>query len=303
MTLRATAALLALAATSHAWDLAGHMLVGEIAWQSSTPAVRERVTELVRDLDTTFSGGQRYNFVTAGAWLDDMRAQGRKYEWGKWHYVDIAKTDDGAAFALPEPPHVVWAIGESLKKLRDPKTPRAERVAALGTLMHCAGDIHQPLHACTWDDRGGNGYLLGGVAFADLYKGGRGNLHAFWDESYRVEARDGRIVETFITPPITSRPAPADGGVIATAAKQIAAEFSAEALAAESRVLDPVAWARESHVLGCTKAYPPGPHPGDNVVRTLAPEFATMAREIGARRVALAGYRLARVLEDLFGKP
>ena len=78
-------------------------------------------------------------------------------------------------------------------------------------------------------------------------------------------------------------------------------QFPAESLAGESAVLDPVAWAKESHVLGCTKAYPPGPHPGDHEVRTLAPEFAAPAQQIAARRIALAGYRLARVLDGLFG--
>lgn len=278
------------------------MIIGEIAWQASTPAVRAKVEELVRELDTTFSGGQAYNFVTANAWLDDMRGQGRRYEWGKWHYVDIAKTDDGAAFALPEPPHVVWAIEDSVKALRDPQTPPAKRSQALGVLMHCVGDLHQPLHACTWDDRGGNGYLVGGVSFSDLYKGGRGNLHAFWDEAYRVEARDGKVVERFITPPITSRPEPGKDSDIATTAKQVTAAFPADALASEIATQNPAVWARESHVLGCTKAYPPGPHPSDHEVRTLPPEFATDARKIAERRVALAGYRLARVLNDLFAK-
>lgn len=297
---RFAAALLTLAATAHAWDLAGHMIAGEIAWQASTPAVREKVAGLVRELDTTFSGGVPYNFVTAQAWLDDMRAQGRAYQWAKLHYVDIAKTDDGSAFALPEPPHIVWAIEDSLKTLRDPQAAPTKRSEALGILMHCVGDIHQPLHACTWDDYGGNRYLLAGVAFSDLYKGGRGNLHAFWDEAYRVEARDGKIVESFITPPITSRPAPGDKGVIKSAASQIVAEYPVESLAAEIATLDPVAWARESHMLGCTKAYPPGPHPRDTGVHTLAPEFAAPARRIAQRRIALAGYRLAKVLAELF---
>lgn len=293
-------AVVGLTAAAHAWDLSGHMIVGEIAWRASTPAVREKVAELAHGLDTTFSGGVAYNFVTAQAWLDDMRAQGRAYQWAKLHYVDIPKTNDGSAFALPEPPHIVGAIEESLGTLRNPQVAAAKRSEALGILMHCVGDIHQPLHACTWDDYGGNRYLLAGIAFSDLYKGGRGNLHAFWDEAYRVEARDGKIVESFITPPITSRPAPDEDGVIKTAASEIMLEYPADTLAAETTLLDPVAWARESHVLGCTKAYPPGPHPRDTGVRTLEPEFAGPARKIAQRRVALAGYRLAKILAALF---
>jgi len=300
----AMAVVIGLTTASHAWDLAGHMIVGEIAWRASTPAVREKVTELVRELDQTFSGGRTYNFVTAQAWLDDQRGKGRAYEWGLYHYVNLPKTDDGSAFALPEPPHVVWAIEDSLKTLRDPKAALDQRRFALAVLMHCVGDIHQPLHACTWnDDAGGNRYLLAGVAFSDLYKGGRGNLHAFWDQAYRVEVRDGKIVESFVTPPITSRPEPGKEGEIATAAQQIMIAYTAEALAQELAETNPTEWARESHLLGCTVAYPPGPHPGGSEVRTLAPEFAEPARKTAQRRVALAGYRLARVLSDLFEKP
>lgn len=293
-------ALLAFVSPALAWDLAGHMLIGEIAWRESTPAIRAKVEALAAKLDTTFSGGRPYNFTTANCWLDDMRRM-RSYPWGKLHYVNIEKSADGSGFALPEPPHAVWAIQDALKTLRDPATPAAKRPEALGILIHCIGDIHQPLHACTWDDRGGNGYLLAGVAFSDLYRRGRGNLHAFWDEAYRVEARGDRIVEIFTSPPLTARPAPGQPGIIADTAASFMAAHPRKSFGKEIASLDSVAWARESHVLACQHAYPPGPHPRDTAVRKLEPEFAAGAKEIATRRVVLAGYRLARVLASLFG--
>jgi len=299
--IRFLAVIAALVTTAQAWDLAGHQLVGEIAWLNCTPEVRAKVEALVAKLDTSYNGGRTYNFTTANAFLDDQRSRPH-YEWGRLHYVDLPKTDDGAAFALPEPPHVVAAIEDAIKALRDPQTPENKQAEALAILMHCTGDVHQPLHACTWDDRGGNGYLVGGVAFADLYKGGKGNLHAFWDEAYRVKAQDGKIVESFITPPITSRVGPGEPGIIATTAVAITRQFPTTSLAKEINDLNPTDWARESHILGCTKAYPPGPHPTNYEVRTLTPEFGTAAQKIAVRRIALAGYRLARVLSDLFGK-
>ena len=294
------AATLAFAGTALAWDPSGHMIVGEIAWTNSSPTVRAKVAELVRRLDTTYSSGRAYNFTTAGCWLDDIRPRAG-YSYGPWHYIDAPKTDDGASFTIPAPPHVVWAVEESRKTLQSPVTPEAKAVEALGVLIHVVGDIHQPLHACTWDDRGGNGYLVSGVAFADLYKGARGNLHAFWDQGYRVVARDGRIVESFATPPVTARPEPGQAGVISQAAQAIMTAYPAAGMKEEIAVDDPAAWARESHVLGCTKAYPPGPHPPNNEVRLLPPTFATESQPIAARRVALAGYRLGRVLSELFG--
>jgi hypothetical protein len=37
-------------------------------------------------------------------------------------------------------------------------------------------------------------------------------------------------------------------------------------------------------------------------VRKLEPEFATASQKIAARRVALAGYRMAKMLQGLFGE-
>ena len=95
-----------------AWDAAGHMLVGEIAWTQMTPAARERAAELVKTLDPRFHGGRPYNFITAGCWMDDMRSK-KGYAWSKWHYVNIPFTPSGTECVLPEPPHVVWQSGKT----------------------------------------------------------------------------------------------------------------------------------------------------------------------------------------------
>ena len=68
-----------LPALAQAWDAAGHMLVGEIAWQQMTPAAREKAAALVQPLDTRFTEGRPYNFITAGCWMDDMRGLGRDF--------------------------------------------------------------------------------------------------------------------------------------------------------------------------------------------------------------------------------
>jgi hypothetical protein len=210
--------------TANAWDPAGHMLAGEITWQMSTPEVRQKVEELIRGLDSRFSGGQPYNFTTVGCWMDDMRSLKRDYQWSRWHYVEILRTPDASGFMLPEPPHVVWAVQNSLEALRDEKTSPGRRSEALGMLIHTVQDLHQPLHACGWNDRGGNGYLVYGVAFADIFPGTKPNLHAFWDEAYRVEARDGKIVESYLMPELGHRPIPGEG-VIADEARKIMARF------------------------------------------------------------------------------
>ena len=185
-------ALLVLAPFTHGWDPAGHMLVGRIAYEHTQPAVRERVEALCQTLEKTFNEGQPYTFVTAGCWMDDMRSK-PGYAWAKWHYVNMPWTADGVAFALPAPPHVVWAIEEALKPLRQPDAAPESAALALAMLMHFVGDVHQPMHATERGDRGGNGVFISGVPFTDLWPGTKPNLHAFWDKAFRFDQAGGKV--------------------------------------------------------------------------------------------------------------
>ncbi|MEA3210406.1 MAG: hypothetical protein QOE70_3463 [Chthoniobacter sp.] len=283
-----------------AWDAAGHMLVTQIAWEHTQPAARAKVQALVKTLESTFNEGQPYNFITASCWMDDLRSK-PGYAWAKWHYVDIAFTPSGAPCAIPlESPHVVWAINENLKTLRDPSATPDQTAEVLGMLVHFVGDIHQPLHATDWNDRGGNGFLIHGVPFTDLFPGSVANLHAFWDKAFRFDGRDGRIVETWQCPAIADRPKAPGEGVIAEQAAKIMAAFRPGSLPEINEPLSAEAWARESHSFGCLAAYPVGPHPSNHEVVELSPDFAARAGQIAQLRVALAGYRLARLLNELF---
>lgn len=282
-----------------AWDPAGHMLIGQIAWEHTTPTAREKAGELLSGLETTFNGERPYTFITAGCWMDDMRSK-RGYAWSKWHYVTLPWTADGAAFEIPPPPHVVWAIDENVKTLRDAEaTPDAHRLA-LAMLMHFLGDVHQPMHATDRGDRGGNGVLIRGVSFSDLWPGTVPNLHAFWDKAFRFDdGGEGKVAEMWPGLKVPDRPAAPGEGVIAAEAAKIMTQFpraSVEELIAQGSATE---WARESHALGCRSGYPEGVEPSDHQVATLAPEFAHRSREIATRRIALAGYRLAALLNDL----
>ncbi|MDB6150413.1 MAG: nuclease [Chthoniobacter sp.] len=283
-----------------AWDAAGHMLVGQIAWEQTEPAAREKVEALVATLENTYNERQPYNFVTAGCWMDDMRSK-KAYAWSKWHYVTIPFTPSGSPCPIPaEGPHVVWAIHESLKILRNPSAPAAEAAQALGMLIHFIGDLHQPLHATDRGDRGGNGFLIAGVPFTDLWPGTVANLHAFWDKAFRFDRGEGRIVESWASPALPDRPKKSGEGIIAEQARKIIAAFPVESLPQLNEVLTAEGWTRESHTIGCLAGYPVGPQPTNAEVVTLTPDFAHHAGQIAQLRVALAGYRLARLLNRTF---
>ena len=267
------AATLLLSARALAWDSAGHMLVDQIAWTQAKPEVRARVDELAAKLESTYNNTQPYNFVTTGTWMDDLRSK-KGYEWSKWHYVNLDWTADGVAFALPEPPHVVWAIGESLKTLKAADTTPEKMAEALAMVMHFVGDVHQPMHATDRGDRGGNGVLIMSVPFSDLWPGTKANLHAFWDKAFRFDNADGKIAEIWQCPQMPDRPKSATEGVIDEQAAKIIAKYPAASFTAEIAQMDPVEWTRESHKLGCLSGYPAGFMPSDNHVVELTGDFA-----------------------------
>ena len=298
---RLFAAALFVSANAHAWDPAGHMLVDQIAWTQTKPEIRARVEELAGKLENTYNNGQPYNFITTGTWMDDMRSK-KGYAWSKWHYVNLDWTADGVAFALPEPPHVVWAIGESLKTLKAADTAPDKAAEALAMIMHFVGDVHQPMHATDRGDRGGNGVLIMGVPFTDLWPGTKANLHAYWDKAFRFDNGDGKIAEAWQCPPTPDRPKNGEGGVITEQAAKIIAKYPAASLTAEIAKMDPVEWARESHKLGCLSGYPAGFVPSDNHVVEFTGDFAAKSRTIAERQIALAGYRLASMLNDALAR-
>jgi hypothetical protein len=303
-TIFCSAAVLLTSPAANAWDAAGHMLVCQVAWEVSSPEIRDRVNALVAGLNNRFNEGQPYNFTTIGCWMDDLRALPRnEYPWSKWHYVDGPKSDDGSAFKLPEPPHVVWAIGENLKTLRDPQATSDARATAVGQLIHWIGDIHQPLHTTTWDDRGGNGYAIMGPRFSDLLPGMSSNLHTYWDKAFRFDAKGEEIIEAWLSPSVAERPKTSSEGVIWEQAKRIMERNPVADLPELTQPLNAEVWARESHILGCTKAYPPGDHPRDIEARKLTPAWVAATRPLAERRIVIAGHRIAAVLKDVLKDP
>ena len=296
--LQAFAGLL-LGAPAMAWDAGGHMLTGEIAWQRLRPEVRAKVGALVAKLPNEYHAGQPYNFVTAPVWMDDMRSM-PAYPWSKLHYVNLEYTATGSPVVIPPPPHILSTIGECVAALKAPATTGEKRVEALGMLTHLVGDLHQPLHATDWGDRGGNGYLIMGVPFSDLLPKMVANLHTFWDKAYRFDTRGGKVVEAWRCPEIKDRPKAPGQGIIAEQARELMLRFPAASLDQLAERGGPVAWARESHIIGCLAAYPQRPYPAADEPVALTPEFIVKAREIAGQRVTLAGYRLGNLLNEIF---
>ena len=278
------AALALLAVSAHAWNAVGHMVIAAVADRGLTPEVRAEVARLAK-IGASSENADPYG---AAVWADDVRRD--RPESAPWHYVSLYFRKDGRpAGGKPADENVIVAIRRFSAVLADRTKPDAERAEALRWIMHFVGDVHQPLHAVTFEsdahpegDRGGNSYaLLPAKRFGDPEHAPK-QLHGLWDLG----------VGLF---PSVHRPLDAAGTEeIRRQADTLIAALPPEAFP-ERTETDPVKWADESHALAVDVAYsvPEGTEPTE--------VYLSKGENVAARRATLAGYRLADLLNRLLG--
>ncbi|MEM7037230.1 MAG: S1/P1 nuclease [Bacteroidota bacterium] len=282
-----------------AWWDPGHMVTAQIAYQNLDKSVRQKADDLIDVLKKAYP--YTSNFVEASCWPDDLKSEG-VHLYDTWHYTNIPYNPDGVA--LPPKPEVdvIWAIGKCGSILSSTKTRPIEKARALAFMIHFVGDIHQPLHSTTMYSNELPGGNRGGNHF-DIDES-HGNLHKLWDDgcgylSHLNDIRPYRAVKEANTSDEMKR--------LKEMAKKII-KAHPEKKMPEAAQLDPKFWAMESHNLAVKYAYrgfngmkgerktflSPGGKP--------SPEYIAKGQEIVAERVALGGYRLARLLNQLLGE-
>jgi hypothetical protein len=247
----------ALTAGAWAWDFRGHRVVAAVASDFLAPATREWVEFCLNEhLDPrarTLDG--------ASVWPDLVRSE--RPETSPWHFINFPV---GEGPAPPDRHQVIWAI-EHVREQAACRGQGSGRAEALAFLVHLVGDVHQPLHACSFF----------GAAFPEGDWGGKRvllshswakNLHQFWDAA----GEPGHVT----VEELKTRVARSAGGP-------------------DAHRVDPRAWALESYSLAQQSAYPGGLPPGPE----LSEEYQQKARDLCAQRLFLAGLRLAYVLEKL----
>jgi hypothetical protein len=183
----------------------------------------------------------------AATWADDYR-EVDPATFG-WHFVNVPRSV--SLTPLNEPRHcrggncVIDAIVVQFRALTTSPDP-AVKANALRFIIHFVGDLHQPLHATTNGDRGGNCVP---VTYHDRVPqenpNGNGdyspNLHGVWDTS---------MIRALMT-----TKALADARALSA---YIVAQHAPPATVAAQRPTKDVVtrWARGSHELGRTVVYP-----------------------------------------------
>jgi hypothetical protein len=186
--------------SANAWGCKGHQTVALIAEKHLTPEARQMVQKLLGDnpidpkLKRWCGNATSDAMADASTWPDDIRSERKN---GPWHYIDIprGKHKGGLEEYCGAEGCVTHAIEEQRAILKDKGADPVKRAEAMRYLIHFVGDMHQPLHAITNADNGGNcvpvKYFRREPLLNALHPDREDyspNLHQIWDTEI-VEAR------------------------------------------------------------------------------------------------------------------
>jgi hypothetical protein len=296
-----------------AWGPIGHMSVAYVAYQRLTPAAKARVRDLLKlnpDYDkwdkqipagTAADDHDRMIFMMASIWADDIKSEPQYSDDGTeggnipggdtsslnvgysdllrhkyWHFVDVPFSPDQTPLpAVPAPNAQTQIV--AFRKVLGSSEADALKSYDLVWLLHLVGDVHQPLHAVARvtqahpkGDAGGN--------FVKLFGDASSNLHSYWDDLPGSECK--YCAEKI---PCVNR--------------AMVYSKALPAVEKEGSDTDTAAWVHESVELARTKAYRDPIESADQPY-TIVPmsEYDLHAYKVAQKRIALAGARLAQVL-------
>lgn len=186
-------AVLSAVPSAWGWGCEGHQVVALIAENHLSPRARAMTLKILADnpIDPSLSRYCKQPDLDAMAdsstWADDERVV--QPDTGPWHYIDIprgTRNKDIARFCPQAAGCIISALAQQVAVLQDSHSTPQARADALRYVIHFVGDIHQPLHAATNNDRGGNCVP---VAFFDRAphetnaqaESHTPNLHEVWD--------------------------------------------------------------------------------------------------------------------------
>jgi hypothetical protein len=285
-----------------AWGPVGHRVVARIAASQLTTAAKNKVAKIL-ELGKPNASEIAEALADAAEWPDSVARD--KYKASQdWHFIDLGvKPDaqkDGVLWASDKTAFakLVKYFGSVKRGDKDELEPESD----LKFLVHLVGDIHQPLHSATNQDRGGN-CLFVTFQTSEGDTSMPGKLHRAMDSGILEDRRgsNDRVI-----------------------ARQLLRDSRAKIVAEVNRahtqlVADPAktirAWIEESHALAVTELYeklsPPVPQFVTSHVSSdchdAAPVFTGKTWDLGKdgtnqaaqlidQQLIVAGARLAALL-------
>ena len=317
--IRCTCAILSLlvggglAPSAWGWGCKGHQVVALVAEKNLTPHARSMAMQILAAGPTSpdlrrYCGNSGLDpLADSSTWADDERSV--QSETAGWHFLDIprgAPKGDIAQYCPTSSGCVTSAIADQLAVLRNPGASAEVRADALRFVIHFIGDLHQPLHATTNDDRGGNCVPVAFFGRAPeetnpVKEDYRPNLHGIWDTDIIEHFTQGRTAQQI--------------------ADELDIKFKAQIPSWESEPVDLTAWAWESQQVAENVVYGKLPtkvavekprqvntcadddHISTRMLKLheqLGDDYQKAAEGVIQERLAKAGIRLAAVLNALW---
>ena len=149
------------APSAQAWGCKGHQTIAIIAEKHLTPEAQKLVQKLLSEnpiepnLKRWCGNATSDLMVDASTWPDDVRNERKN---GPWHYIDIPRGKHNGSLDqyCGAEGCVTRAIEEQRAILKDNSVSPIKRAEAIRYIIHFVGDLHQPLHAISNGDNGGN---------------------------------------------------------------------------------------------------------------------------------------------------
>ena len=176
------------------WGEVGHRVVGRVAASLLTQAAQAKVA-LILEVDNNKTAVADA-LADAAEWPDAVARDEFKQSI-PWHFIDLGvkpnPAKDDPLWASPDAAYARIVKFFGTVKRGDPD--ELEPGSDLKFLVHLMGDVHQPLHAATNQDRGGNCLF---IKFAKEQGGmsPRTKFHSAWDNTMLVDrlGNDDRMI-------------------------------------------------------------------------------------------------------------
>jgi hypothetical protein len=305
----ALVAAVVLVPATAAWNKAGHMVSGAVAYdvlKQDSPATVGKVVALLKkhphyatkfaqhleEPGLSVAEQEQRLFMMAARWADDIRGDD-EYDRPAWHYVNFPYKPAGQpASVQTKPPNqdenILRAFEVNLGILKSADASDEKKAVALCWVFHLVGDVHQPLHVTslfTTDfptgDRGGTRFYIrvreGNAAI---------NLHQFWDDLIIGSDRFTGIKNRAVL--LRLRPDLARANLGELAEKKFVRWAAVESLNLTKDVVY-----RGGRLEGS---------PTKTTAPLLPEDYPRTVKPIAERRIVLAGYRLAALMAEVFAR-
>jgi hypothetical protein len=235
------------------WGPTGHRATGWVAEKYLNKRAKKNLEKLLN--------GQ--SLAMLSTWMDEVRSDSAYDYMTDWHWVTIPAGQTYDQTIKNPNGDIIQILEKIIGELKSGSLSETEQVEQIKILVHLVGDIHQPLHVGSRDDRGGNDVKVS-------WFGRDSNLHRVWD-SEMID--DTRLSYTELAESLNN-PTEAD---IAKWQKNPVRDWARESQSYEQQVYD----------IGNRK---------------LGYRYSYLYFHIVRHRLNQAGVRLAGILNEVYGR-